>query len=1690
MNRIVKKSVKVIAWIAGSLIFLLLLIIVAIQIPAVQNFAKNKAVSYLEGKIKTKVSIAKLSIAFPKRIVLQGIYFEDQKRDTLLAGKEIRVDIGMFGLLHHQVNVNYLSLDGIRANIYRLKPDTTFNFQYIVNAFNSDQNKTPTAKDTSSSMQFHLGEIVLNNIVATYKDDETGNDVYFKLGSFTTHINKFDLDHNAYSIPDITVKDIVANVYQYKPLIQEDTSYVDTTTVGKSTSPVININALTFQNINFNYKNDVSALLADLHLGELVTHPGDMNLQTLHIRLNDIALNNTQAKIALGKSEEATYTKQVVAQKTGESLQNPWKIELGSVDFNNNTFQYDDNNKPKAPSGLDYSHLLIDSFTLKGDSLAFTPSLYNGNIRKLAFKDQSGLDLRKLQTAFVYTDTGASLTNLVIQTDNSIIQNKLAVSYPSLDAISKNPGNMYIDADLLQTQIGAKDLLTFMPTFKRNLRGKENAVLKVNTRIKGYVKDLDIPQFELSGWGNVVVKLSGKIKGLPDAKKVYADLNIAQISASKNDILPFIPAKELANFRLPDNLFIKGYFKGGMKDFNTDLALNTNRGNVKITGGMHSNAPYSVKAVVDKLNLGYLLKQEQNVGTVSLNANVSGTGTDMKKANLKYAVRVLAAQVKGYNYQNIDLKGTLNNGVAVMNAVSSDPNISLNLDATADIKPKYPAVQLNLLLDTINLNALHLVTDTLGLHGHIIADVPVTNVDSLNGTVSITDLNITQGKKSYTADSIGLIASATPQQKNIDLNIANVIKASMSGQYQLTQIAPALQATINQYYNLPGYKAQKFAPQNFNLAATIIPQGLLLDFVPALKGSDSLTLTSSFNSAQNDLQLAVNGRKILVDSTLIDSLTIGAKTNADKLDLGVSFDDLQVGSIELFKTNLAASLAHNQLDFNLGSDDQKGKLQYALGGLLSQIKNGVKFSLKDSLVLDYSRWNVAQGNFIQYDSIAGILVNNFAISQDGQSLTINSTQQTPNAPIKVDFNNFQIATITKIAHEDSIPVEGSINGNAVVKDVMKSPVFTSDLAINNLVYKRDTIGNLSVKVNNEQANTYAANIALVGNNTDVEINGKYYTGESRMDLQLALNRLNLAMVKPFAADQLTDIGGELKGAATIQGTISAPIVNGSLHFDSTFIIPAITGERLTLPNETIDVDNQGIHFNEFTMRDANNARAVIDGDILSSDFKNYKFALNLSTDNFEAVNKKQGTKDLFYGKMNIDADVDVTGTLDAPSINANLRVNKPTDFTLVLPSSDPEVEEREGVVVFVDKDHPERNKPTPSITDTITGQTQMKGLDLTANIETDSTARFTVVIDERSGDALTIMGAADLAAGIDQSGKISLTGNYKVSKGAYNLSLSFLKRKFDIQQGSTIIWTGDPTSAQVDITATYLANTAPIDLMQSEIAGATQAVQTTYKEKLPFHVNLHMTGEMLKPTISFDITLPQDLLTRWPDVDTKLQQVRSDEAEINKQAFALLLLGRFVQEDPLASSGGGGGVEGAVRSSAAGLLTDQLNKLAGNLVKGVDLNFDLQSQQDYSTGTAQNSTDLKVGVSKRLLNDRIKVNVGSSFAVENPQGSNKAASNIAGDVSVDYQLTKDGRYLLQAYRRNNYEGVAEGQVIETGLSFILNYDYNRLKEIFERHKVAKEVRKKNKETDKQIEDQKKQKEEQNKQQQQAADSKK
>ena len=169
-------------------------------------------------------------------------------------------------------------------------------------------------------------------------------------------------------------------------------------------------------------------------------------------------------------------------------------------------------------------------------------------------------------------------------------------------------------------------------------------------------------------------------------------------------------------------------------------------------------------------------------------------------------------------------------------------------------------------------------------------------------------------------------------------------------------------------------------------------------------------------------------------------------------------------------------------------------------------------------------------------------------------------------------------------------------------------------------------------------------------------------------------------------------------------------------------------------------------------------------------------------------------------------------------------MNKNTDFFLILPSDDPEVVDREGVVVFTNNNKKADSRSSKVFWIRWPTHARLKGMDVSATIETDSSAQFTLIIDERNGDALAIRGRAELTGGVDKSGKVSLTGNYELVNGSYNLTLSVLHRKFDIQRGSTITWTGDPRTANIDITAIYTVNTPPIDLVQQQIVVRTPVI--------------------------------------------------------------------------------------------------------------------------------------------------------------------------------------------------------------------------------------------------------------------------
>jgi hypothetical protein len=321
-------------------------------------------------------------------------------------------------------------------------------------------------------------------------------------------------------------------------------------------------------------------------------------------------------------------------------------------------------------------------------------------------------------------------------------------------------------------------------------------------------------------------------------------------------------------------------------------------------------------------------------------------------------------------------------------------------------------------------------------------------------------------------------------------------------------------------------------------------------------------------------------------------------------------------------------------------------------------------------------------------------------------------------------------------------------------------------------------------------------------------------------------------------------------------------------------------------------------------------------------------------------------------------------------------------------------------------------------------------------------------MDPASTDSLVVKGEAALSFTMDRSGKMSLTGAYNLNEGSYLVSIeSVIKKRFDILPLSTIIWNGDPMDAEISINATYTQRASPIDLVADQMSGLSPTDIAGYKQPYAFLVILKLRGAILHPEISFEIQLrPEDKGIMGGAVNQKLLMLNTDASALNKQVFALLVLGRFVQENPLTTETGG--TESLVRSTVGNFLSAQLNKLSSKVVPGVELNFDIQSYDDYQTGQAQGRTQVGIGLKKQLFNERLSVQVGGNVDVEGAKAQQNSASDITSDITVEYKLTKDGRYRLKGFRHNLYEGAIDGQLIETGFGVVYVHDFNKWKDFF------------------------------------------
>jgi len=576
-----------------SVIGLIILVLILIQTSPVQNFARKKIVSYLGKKLKTRVEIRGLDIEFPKMLVLQGVYIEDRTKDTLIAGNQLKVDIDMFKLLSKEIQINEINLNGITTKIKRQLPDTTFNFQFIVDAFASPTDTVK--KDTSAPMKMAIDKIIVDKTRMVYLDVVTGNDVDIYLNHFDTRINTFDPTNLRYDVPSIVLNGVRGRVNQTQPMAVTAVKTDPNPAVKNETPKFLNFTnkEVLLSDLDISYSNAVSAMSTHLALKNFNIHPESFDLKNSVVALKDVELNNLNGFIRMGKANTPPVV-QLTTDKATPAQPLPWRFTIAAIRFNDNNFAFDDDTKPKARRGMDFAHLALQDLTLHADNFLFHNDTIATNIVEGHMKEKSGFQLDKFQTDVVYTDKGASLQNILIQTPGSEIKRSAIIRYPSLAAIQKQMGLLELDLNIENSYLQVKDILAFVPTLSSQPAFRNPASkIYFNTRMRGSLNRLNIQNFQFRGLSNTSIDIAGLISNSMDTKNAAADLNIRKFTTSRTDIVSLMPPGTLPKgISLPDVINLNGRLRGGMRhlEINNLQFRDTRNTNIDLSGFINNAA--------------------------------------------------------------------------------------------------------------------------------------------------------------------------------------------------------------------------------------------------------------------------------------------------------------------------------------------------------------------------------------------------------------------------------------------------------------------------------------------------------------------------------------------------------------------------------------------------------------------------------------------------------------------------------------------------------------------------------------------------------------------------------------------------------------------------------------------------------------------------------------------------------------------------------------------------------------------------------------------------------------------------------------------------------------------------------------------------------------------------------------------
>ena len=681
-------------------------------------------------------------------------------------------------------------------------------------------------------------------------------------------------------------------------------------------------------------------------------------------------------------------------------------------------------------------------------------------------------------------------------------------------------------------------------------------------------------------------------------------------------------------------------------------------------------------------------------------------------------------------------------------------------------------------------------------------------------------------------------------------------------------------------------------------------------------------------------------------------------------------------------------------------------------------------------------------------------VEQFKIEHGQQHILINGTaSDNTNDSLSIDLKAVDVDYVLNLVNFHSVSFSGEASGRAYVVAPFGKFDAHAKLNVDKFLFEDGRMGVLDANVNwnreEKQIDIHAT--ANDGPDAKTHINGYVSPARNYIDLDLRADGTHIDFLHSFTNSFISEVTGQARGRLNLVGPldninlVGQMTVNGEAH-----IRPLNT--RYFLKNQTVTLIPDEIKLDGVTIADAYGNLGHISGSLFHKHLTRLSYDLNIKAENLLAYDFRDFGDNTFYGTVFGTGNVAIKGRSGLFVMDVDVTPQPNSSFTYNV--SSPDALSSQGFIEWDMKDESlegkgflegrgkkvEGSENTPQSSINLSSDMY---LNFSINCTPDATIRL--LMDANTNDYITLNGNGVIRATYYDKGAFNMYGTYTVDHGTYGITIqNILKKNFTFNQGSTLVFGGNPFDAQLNLQAVHTVN--GVSLADLNVGNSFS------NNTIRVNCLMNIGGIARAPQVNFDIDMP----TVSTDEKQIVRNIINSEEEMNQQVVYLLGIGKFYPQTNNNSRTQGSGQYSqtslAMQSLLSGTISGQINSILGSVIKSDNWNFGA----NISTGDeGWNNAEYEGLLSGRLLNNRLLINGQFGYR------DNAATANTSfiGDFDIRYLLTPNGNIALKVYNQTNDRYFTKSSLNTQGVGLIMKKDFTNLRDLFGKKRKKKGSRK-------------------------------